>query len=73
MPIDTSSMNACKVICSMQKYTFHKWQKLREEDHLFELCLKDNFFFIKNIDVGHSMNTSIHRDDYGSNYTITKY
>ena len=39
----------------------------------FDLCLKDSFFFIKNIDVCYSMNTSIHRDVYGSNYTITKY
>ena len=64
-------MNACKVICSMQMYTFRKWQKLREEDHLTYVW--KTVFFIKNVDVFYSMNTSIHRDVYRSNYTITKY
>ena len=39
----------------------------------FDLCLKDSFFFIKNIDECNSMNTSIDRDIYGSNNTITNY
>ena len=54
----------------MQMYTFRKWQKIREEDRLTYVR---KAVFIKKIDVCYSMNTSIHRDIYGSKNTITKY
>ena len=58
MPINTSLINACYVICSMQKYRFRKWPKTKRR-RSFDLCLKDSFFFMKNVDVCNSMNTPI--------------